>query len=123
MRKVAFIIIPVIVVMISLAAAGAHRLSTKEAAVMRSWQTMQKAYGERAELLPRYVRLVATVIGSDHKAVREITAAIDNVRLHGTAPSSAPSPAAAKTLECFVAAQAELTRAVAQLNVIQSRYP
>src|SRR6266568_2874623 len=120
MKKAAIIIIPVLGVIV-LAASGAIRLKTKEAAAMRSWQSVQSAYRERVELLPRIVSSAAPYIGHNHQSLLEIAAALDIVKQEGTAPTSAPSPAFENTLKCFEYAQTELTRAVARLTVVEEQ--
>ena len=119
MKKTALIVIPMLLAVITLSAVGGNRLRSKEAVVERSWKALMGAYRERAQVLPGYVRLVASSAGYEQPAVREITAAVISVRQKW----SGQSAVSARSVRDVHAAEAELTRALAQLVVIQARYP
>jgi LemA protein len=107
-------------ILIFIIGCGYNTLRAKEGKATRMWEDVELSSKERLLLVDSYLNIVQKYAPKEGKVLREVEAAVRNAADAGI-PIIPPN--SQQKLERFRNAQAELTRALAQIMVIEREYP
>src|SRR5215467_1791267 len=121
MKKIAIIVVVVVLVLGLASLTGYNRLVKLSQGVDSQWAQVENVYQRRADLVPNLVATVSGAANFEKSTLTEITEARASVGQLKLDPNSAPTDPA--KLAQFEQAQGALSSALSRLLMVSENYP